>query len=217
MPCNISGTIPAAIADSQGVQYSVFTPADGGTFTGDDGGEITASVNAVAGCAYIGIRIDKAGLAANANNPLYRYTLAGDTYSVSAVDSAGDEISDYSFDRPVQICVPLPPALRGNIDDITALNINPDGSLTALTSKIISSPNGTPKVCGALGMLPAEIAAGKRGAPAPTFSPIPTATPEPPETGGRAVSYAWVLIAGILGIAMLMLGSATLRRRDTKN
>ena len=217
VPCNISGNIPSAIADSKGVQYSVLTPTDGGTFTGDDGGEITASVNAVAGCAYIGIRIDKAGPADNANNPLYRYTLAGDIYSVSAVDSAGDEISDYSFDRPVQICVPLPPALRGNIADITALNINPDGSLTALTSKIISTPNGTPKVCGALGMLPAEIAAGKRGAPDPTFSPVPTATPEPPETGGRAVSYAWVLIAGILGIAMLMLGSATLRRRDTKN
>ena len=217
MPCNISGNIPSAIADSKGVQYSVLTPADGGTFTGDDGGEITASVNAVAGCAYIGIRIDKAGPADNANNPLYRYTLAGDIYSVSAVDSAGDEISDYSFDRPVQICVPLPPALRGNIADITALNINPDGSLTALTSKIISTPNGTPKVCGALGTLPGDIAAGKRGAPDPTFSPVPTATPEPPETGGRAVSYAWVLIAGILGIAMLMLGSATLRRRDTKN
>ena len=217
MPCNISGNIPSAIADSKGVQYSVLTPADGGTFTGDDGGEITASVNAVAGCAYIGVRIDKAGPADNANNPLYRYALAGDIYSVSAVDSAGDEISDYSFDRPVQICVPLPPALRGNIADITALNINPDGSLTALTSKIISTPNGNPKVCGALGMLPADIAAGKRGAPDPTFSPVPTATPEPPETGGRAVSYAWVLIAGILGIAMLMLGSATLRRRDTKN
>ena len=218
VPCNISGNIPSAIADSKGVQYSVLTPADGGTFTGDDGGEITASVNAVAGCAYIGIRIDKSDPAADANNPLYRYTLAGDIYSVSAVDSAGDEISDYSFDRPVQICVPLPPALRGNIADITALNINPDGSLTALTSKIISTPNGNPKVCGALGMLPGDIAAGKRGAPDPTFSPVPTATPEPPETGGRAVSYAWVLIAGILGIAMLMLGSATLRRRrDTKN
>ena len=212
MPCNISGTIPSAIADSQGEQYSVFTPADGGTFAGEDGGEITAPINAVSGCAYIGIRIDKAGPAANANNPLYRYTLAGDIYSVSAVDSAGDEISDYSFDRPVQMCVPLPANLRGNTSEISLLIINQDRSLSSLTSKL-KILSGNPRVCGALSQLPVEVAAGKRGAPEATPPPMPTATPEMPETGGTALPYSWALLIAVLGIGIIALGIATLARR----
>ena len=212
MPCNISGTIPSAIADSQGEQYSVFTPADGGSFASEDGGEITAPINAVSGCAYIGIRIDKAGPAANANNPLYRYTLAGDIYSVSAVDSAGTEISDYSFDRPVQMCVPLPVNLRGNTSEISLLIINQDRSLSSLTSKL-KILNGNPRVCGALSQLPVEVAAGKRGAPEATPPPMPTATPETPETGGTALPHSWAWLIAILGIGIIALGIATLARR----
>ena len=216
VPCQISGTVPSAIADSEGIQYSVFTPAQGGTFTTDDSSaEITASINAVQGCEHIGIRIDKGGSAVNVNSALYRYTLAGNLYSVQAVDASGSPISDYRFNSAVQVCVPLPPALRGNITDIRVLKVSSDGTLTALTSKILARPNGSPSVCGALSQLPAEIAAGKRGAPDPTVVPMPTATPETmfPETGGRAVSYAWVLVIALLGAGVVMLGTATLRRR----
>ena len=214
VPCQISGTVPAAISDSEGNQHSVFTPADGGTFsTDDDSAEITAPVNAVAGCEYIGIRIVRSGSAVNANSILYRYTLAGNLYSVSAVDTSGNPISDYRFDRPAQVCVPLPAALRGNIADISVLQVNSDGTLTALTSKVLSKPNGNPRVCGNLSELPADVAAGKRGAPDPTVAPMPTATPEAPETGGRAVSYAWALLIAILGLGIVILGTATLQRR----
>lgn len=215
VPCQISGTIPAAIPDSAGNQHSVFTPTDGGTFT-DENVEVTAPINAVAGCEYIGIRVVESGPAMNRNNPLYRYTLAGMLYSVQAVDSSGATITDYQFNRPIQVCVPLPGTLRGNISEIDALKLNSDGTLTALTSKILSTPNGSPRVCGNLSELPADIAAGKRGAPDPTPEPMPTATPEPPETGGTAVPYTWAWLIAILGIGVFVLGAATLtRRRET--
>ena len=215
VPCQISGTIPAAIPDSAGNQHSVFTPTDGGTFT-DENVEVTAPINAVAGCEYIGIRVVESGSAVNRNNPLYRYTLAGMLYSVQAVDSSGAMITDYQFNRPIRVCVPLPGTLRGNISEIDALKVNSDGTLTSLTSKILSTPNGNPRVCGNLSELPADIAAGKRGAPDPTPEPMPTATPEPPETGGTAVPYTWVWLIAILGIGVFVLGAATLtRRRET--
>ena len=215
VPCQISGTIPAAIPDSAGNQHSVFTPTDGGTFTGENV-EVTAPINAVAGCEYIGIRVVESGPAMNRNNPLYRYTLAGMLYSVQAVDSSGATITDYQFNRPIQVCVPLPGTLRGNISEIDALKLNSDGTLTALTSKILSTPNGSPRVCGNLSELPADIAAGKRGAPDPTPEPMPTATPEPPETGGAAVPYTWAWLIAILGVGVFVLGAATLtRRRET--
>ena len=215
VPCQISGTIPAAIPDSAGNQHSVFTPTDGGTFT-DENVEVTAPINAVAGCEYIGIRVVESGPAMNRNNPLYRYTLAGMLYSVQAVDSSGATITDYQFNRPIQVCVPLPGTLRGNISEIDALKLNSDGTLTALTSKILSTPNGSPRVCGNLSELPADIAAGKRGAPDPTPEPMPTATPEPPETGGTAVPYTWAWLIAILGVGVFVLGAATLtRRRET--
>ena len=215
VPCQISGTIPAAIPDSAGNQHSVFTPTDGGTFTGENV-EVTAPINAVAGCEYIGIRVVESGPAMNRNNPLYRYTLAGMLYSVQAVDSSGATITDYQFNRPIQVCVPLPGTLRGNISEIDALKLNSDGTLTALTSKILSTPNGSPRVCGNLSELPADIAAGKRGAPDPTPEPMPTATPEPPETGGTAVPYTWAWLIAILGVGVFVLGAATLtRRRET--
>lgn len=215
VPCQISGTIPAAIPDSAGNQHSVFTPTDGGTFT-DENVEVTAPINAVAGCEYIGIRVVESGPAMNRNNPLYRFTLAGMLYSVQAVDSSGATITDYQFNRPIQMCVPLPGTLRGNISEIDALKLNSDGTLTALTSKILSTPNGSPRVCGNLSELPADIAAGKRGAPDPTPEPMPTATPEPPETGGTAVPYTWAWLIAILGVGVFVLGAATLtRRRET--
>ena len=215
VPCQISGTIPAAIPDSAGNQHSVFTPTDGGTFT-DENVEVTAPINAVAGCEYIGIRVVESGPAMNRNNPLYRFTLAGMLYSVQAVDSSGATITDYQFNRPIQVCVPLPGTLRGNISEIDALKLNSDGTLTALTSKILSTPNGSPRVCGNLSELPADIAAGKRGAPDPTPEPMPTATPEPPETGGTAVPYTWAWLIAILGVGVFVLGAATLtRRRET--
>ena len=223
IPCQISGTVPSVITDSAGNQYSVFTPAQGGNFnSGDRTAEITAPINSVQGCEYIGIRMDTDGMAADVNVSMHRYTLAGKIYSVSAVDSSGTGISDYEFDIPARVCVPLPPSLRGGITDISLMKLNRQNvtdSLTVLSSKIVIMSNGEPRVCGLLPQLPAKVAAGNRGAPP---SPTPetfmlSLTPEAPITGAATIPYSWVLLIAVLGAGVIMLGSAVLMRGRTKN
>ena len=217
VPCVLSGTVPSVLSDSSNVQYSVFTPADGGIFlSAEDGADVTAGVGSVPGCEYIGVRMDRGGDAEDLNRAGNRYTLAGDVYSVTAVDSSGNEISDYEFASPVQVCVPLPVGLRGSITELGMASINDGGGLTLLTHRIVSASDGAIRVCGALGSLPADVAAAKRGEPeSPTpVSALLSPTPESPDAGGASVPYSWVLLIAVLGVGVIMLGSATLGRRD---
>ena len=217
VPCVLSGDVPSVLSDSSNVQYSVFTPADGGIFlSAEDGADITAGAGSVPGCEYIGVRMDRGGDAEDLNRAGNRYTLAGDVYSVTAIDSSGNEISDYEFANPVQVCVPLPVGLRGSITELGMASINDDDSLTLLTHRIVSSSDGAIRVCGALGSLPAEVAAAKRGEPeSPTPAPLLLSpTPESPDAGGASVPYSWVLLIAVLGVGVIMLGSATLGRRN---
>ena len=217
VPCVLSGTVPSVLSDSSNVQYSVFTPADGGVFLSEeDGADVTASAGSVPGCEYIGVRMDRVGDAEDLNRAGNRYTLAGDVYSVTAIDSSGNEISDYEFSTPVQVCVPLPVGLRGSITELGMASINDDDSLTLLTHRIVSASDGSIRVCGALGSLPADVAAAKRGEPeSPTpVSALLSPTPESPDAGGASVPYSWVFLIAIIGIAMLMLSTASLGRRN---
>ena len=217
VPCVLSGNVPSVLSDSSNVQYSVFTPADGGVFlSAEDGADVTAGAGSVPGCEYIGVRMDIGGDAEDLNRAGNRYTLAGDVYSVTALDSSGNEISDYEFSTPVQVCVPLPVGLRGSITELGMASINDDDSLTLLTHRIVSSSDGSIRVCGALGSLPADVAAAKRGEPeSPTpVSALLSPTPESPDAGGASVPYSWVLLIAVLGVGVIMLGSATLGRRN---
>ena len=217
VPCVLSGNVPSVLSDSSNVQYSVFTPADGGVFLSDeDGADVTAGAGSVPGCEYIGVRMDMGGDAEDLNRAGNRYTLAGDVYSVTAVDSSGNEISDYEFASLVQVCVPLPVGLRGSITELGMASIDDDGGLTLLTHRIVSASDGAIRVCGALGSLPADVAAAKRGEPeSPTPAPaLLSPTPESPDAGGASVPYSWVLLIAVLGVGVIMLGSATLGRRN---
>ena len=171
-------------------------------------------------CEYIGVRMDRNGEAENRRAELYRFTLSGNMYSVTAVDAFGSPILDYEFDPPAEVCVPLPETLTGNISDISLLKINDDDSLTDLSSKVKVTLNGNPRVCGMLHEVPAAMSAGKRGAPDPTRVPMPTAAPAPlslPPTGGQTVSHVWLLLIGVLGAGVLILGTAMLRRQPPRH
>ena len=214
-PVNPPGDIPELLADDGGNQYAVFTPEEGGTFSGE-GYSITAAAGAVPNNEFIGVRMSDDGAASNVGMTHQRYTLGGNMYGVHAVDSSAQAVSSYSLDDPATVCVPLPDELRQDISDLAVVAINSDGSLTILSAQVRISDAGT-MVCGGLSSLPASVAVGSAGAPAA----IPTATPEPtpvaPETGGTApASSTMVLWALMLGIAVLTLGSALVisRRRE---
>ena len=214
-PANPPGEIPSILADSDGNQYEVFTPVEGGTFTGE-GYSLTVDAGAVPNGEFLGIRMSDEGAASNAGMTHQRYTLGGNMYAISAVDSSQAAISSYVLDDPALACVPLPDELRSNISDLALVAINSDGSLTILAAQVRIRSAGN-IVCGALSNLPASVAVGSSGAPAAIPTPTPEPTAVPPPTGGTAPASSMVVLwSMLLGIAVFALGSVLViaRRRE---
>lgn len=217
-PVNPSGDIPSIIADSGGNQYEVFTPVEGGSFSGE-GYSLHVGPGSVQNGEVIGIRMSQGDSASNAGMTHQRYTLGGYMYGVHAVDASGSAISSYVLDNPATVCLPLPDELRQDISDLAVVAINGDGSLTILSAQVRISAAGT-MVCGHLSGLPASVAVGSAGAPAAIPTATPEPTPEAPDTGGTAPSSSttalWTLL---LGIAVLTLGSVLVftRRRASSS
>ena len=104
-PANPPGEIPSILADSDGNQYEVFTPVEGGTFTGE-GYSLNVDAGAVPNGEFIGIRMSDEGAASNLGMTHQRYTLGGNMYAISAVDSSGRQLSapTSSTTRPWPAC-----------------------------------------------------------------------------------------------------------------
>ena len=215
-PENPPGEIATVLTDGDGNQYEVFTPEGGGTFTGE-GYTLSAGAGAIPNGEYIGIRVSDEGSASNAGMTHQRYTLGGNMYSVSAVDASNADITSYALNSAATICVPLPDELRSNISNLAVVAVNADGSLTILSASVRLGTNGT-LVCGNLSGLPASVAVGSAGAPAPLPTPVPpTATPEAPDTGGAAPTSNAALWALLLGFAVVAFSTFLVigRRRES--
>ena len=206
--------VPEILADSDGNQYEVFTPVSGGSFS-DGMVMLTADAGAIPNGEVVGLRVDAAGAASNAGMTHQRYTLAGDAYTVSAVDISGASVSDYRLNSPAQLCVPLPDALRANISDLAMLVSNPDGSLTVLSTTVHVSGNGV-LGCGNISTVPATVALGTSGAPAAIPTATPEPTPIPPDTGGytpTTTATPWLLLLLLGTITTAVASTLVLRRR----
>ena len=205
---NPTGEIPAVLTDSDGNQYEVFTPEEGGTFSGE-GYSVSADVSVIPNGEILGVRMAMGGEASNVGETSDRHTLAGNQYEIHAVDSSGAAASGYVLeDHGVNACVPLPDSLRGNIDKINLVSLNSDGSMTAYSSNVAIRGSST-HVCGQVSELPATVAA------AIAESPAPLATPEPPplpDTGGISpTSSSTILLLMLLGLAVVTTGAFVLR------
>ncbi len=217
-PRNPAGEIPAILTDSDGNQYEVFTPERGGTFTGDTS-NLTAGPGVVPNGEIVGLRIAEGDAASNEGKTYQRYSLGGNWYEVSAVDGSGVSVASYVLNDALEVCIPLPVELSSRISGLAIVAINSDDSLTILSSTVRISGSDT-NVCANVSSVPATIAVGSAGSPAP----LPTAVPEtedetdPPDTGGAAPSsdaLVWALMIGFVGV---FAGLAVMhsRRRRTK-
>ncbi len=216
-PRNPAGAIPTILTDSDGNQYEVFTPEGGGTFTGETS-SLKADPGVVPNGEIVGLRISENGSASNEGKTYQRYSLGGNWYRISAVDTSNNSVSSYGLSDAVEVCVPLPDALRSNISDLALVVINADDSLTILSSIVRISSSGT-NVCGSLSSVPASVAVGTSGSPVPLPTQVPDAVDasDLPDTGGTAPSNDGMLWALILGLAIVVSGYAVLRaaRRRT--
>ncbi len=196
-PVNPPGEIPTVLSDADGNQYGVFTPEDGGTFTGDQFW-ITATAGTVPNAEYIGIRMYENGSASNAGMTGHRYTLEGTKYSVAVVDSERNSVVSYRLNATVEICIPVPIAMRSQISNVEMIATSDDDTeLTVLSSSVRVVPTLT--ICGNTSTLPVNVAAGIPGTP-PMPAPTPDLEPALPRTGGAGpvstALFAWALLIG---------------------
>ena len=221
-PVNPAGLIPTSLTDDAGVAYAVFTPVDGGTFTGD-GITVSAPEGAVPDQQLIGVSATRSTIPVPPPIPGARMTVAGSYYTVNGIQRTGDApVSGYALDDPIQACMPLPDMFRADISDVVVVNRNPtDGSLAILTSSVRQTPAGL-VACGAIGQLPATVAVANVGViELPPDPPTPT-DEDLPETGGTAPSMssaAWTLAVAAAIMAAVATGAVTMatRRRRSPN
>ena len=214
-PQNPIGEIPSVLADAEGAQYEVFTPEEGGTFAGMDF-SVTAAPGVIPSGEFVGVRMTDTGDASNAGMSHHRYTLSGNQYTISIIDSVGSPISAYALNATVTVCIPLPVELRSQISDVNMLSKNSDGTLTAFSS---SARVGTSlSICGRTSALPTTVAAGVPGRP--PLLPEPTPEPEPvlPVTGGTPpLSLSVIVWALLAGTALFAIGATAVTRRRTES
>ena len=213
-PVNPAGLIPTSLTDDAGTAYAVFTPVDGGTFTGE-GVTVTADKGAVPDGELLGVAASVSPIAVPAPTPGARLTLSGRFYDVNGVQRNGEApVSGYGLDDPLTVCLPLPAAFRANVSDIVIASRSADGSLGILSSKLRQT-GGALMVCGSVGQLPATVAVAKTGIVEAPPEPIDPITGEPPDTGGTApgvnlaVLMLWIGIA--IGIGFIAIASACSR------
>ena len=213
VPVNPAGTIPSILTDPDGNQYEVFTPEDGGTFTGDTS-SLKAGPGAVPNGEVVGLRIAEGASASNEGKTYQRYTLGGNWYEISAVDASNTSVSSYGLNDAVEVCIPLPNELWSNISGLSIVAINADETLTVLSSRVRISTDAGANVCGGISSVPATVAVGTSGSPAPLPTAVPEEVSDLPDTGGAAPSSPmvvfWILI---VGLASIVVGGAMRRAR----
>ena len=200
-PCPTTGQVPETIADAEGAQYAAVTPAEGGRFDDEAAGiYLTVPSGALPGCDIIGIRMYSLG-PSSAYMSGVRTVLAGNTYRVAAVNrSTGQPLEGFQMTQPARACVPLPDMFRQNLTGVNMVRHVGDVA-SPLTSAIVSDDVNGLSVCGNVSLLPSEVTvAGPSSAAVPTPAPTPSVDSELPEAGGGAPSYAWVLLALLIGI-----------------
>ncbi len=212
-PCPPTGQVADTIADADGAQYAAVTPAEGGRFDGGDGSGIylTVPAGALPDCEVIGIRMYSLG-PSSAYMSGVRTVLAGDTYRVAAVNrSTGQPLDGFQMSQPARVCVPLPDMFRQNLTGVNMVRHIGDVA-SPLTSAIVSDDVNGLSVCGNVSLLPSDVTvAGPASAAVPTPAPTPSVDSELPEAGATAPSYAYILLALLIGM-LLLTGISRIRR-----
>ena len=200
-PINPAGAIPTSWTDASGNPYAVFTPVEGGTFTGA-GFTVSAGPGSVPDRSLLGVSATVSLLPPSPPVPGAGMTVAGSYYDVNGINENGaSTLPDYSLDEPLTVCLPYPDAFRADLSDVVAVSRGVDGALSILTTKVRTN-NGVLTVCGAISKLPTTVAVAKLGAVAiPTATPTPTV--ETPETGGTAPTAAVLMLTMLAGVVLL--------------
>ena len=201
-PVNPTGTIPTSMTDNEGTSYAVFTPADGGTFTGTDI-TVTAPAAAVPDRTVIGIAATVSDIRPDDPIPGATMSVAGSYYDVRALAETGDPpLPSYTLNEPATACLPFPQEFRADLSNVVVVQRQPTGDLSLL-STTIRSVAGEITACGTLSKLPATIGVARLGLVPAAPAPVQPAIADTPDTGAAAPTYTLLLLAFLAGVLLL--------------
>ena len=220
-PSNPAGEIPDVIVDDRGTNYEVFTPEGGGEFVTEKC-SLKIPKGAVNNSEIIGVHITELETPdEQVEIADLRFMTNGIQCDISAVDANGEAITDYQLLKPGDICMPLPDSFRPKAVDALVGAINPDATLTALSSKLyLVTSAGALKVCGNISSLSATTTVALRAEAAGELPHTPAPVPDAAEieTGGLRFSEIQGVIAMLLGVAILALAvGLVFGRRRARN
>ena len=208
-PVNPPGAIPSSMTDNAGVAYSVFTPVDGGSFSGSDI-TVSAPAGAVPDRTLLGVSAAASSVAVPAPIPGASMSLAGSFYEVNGITADGSSpLLSLTLDAPLNVCLPYPDEFRAELSNVVAVERQFNGELAILTTKVRSNA-GELTVCGAVSTLPATVGVAKLGT-VPEIPPTPTPDDPLPEAGGASPNTAALVLMLLAGLA-LFTGIGRIRR-----
>ncbi len=203
-PINPAGPIPESLMDNDDNTYSVFTPVDGGTFTGA-GFTVSAPAGAIPDRTLVGVMAAVSTIPVPAPVPGASMSVAGSFYDINVIAQDGDPpLASYGdLDDPLTVCLPFPEQFRADLSNVVAIERKSDGSFALLTTKVRTNAGGGGlTVCGALSTLPATVGVAQLGT-VPALPPTPAPEEDLPEAGATAPSAIAVVLMLLAGAAIL--------------
>ena len=203
-PINPAGPIPESLMDNAENTYSVFTPVDGGTFTGE-GFTVSAPAGAIPDRTLVGVMAAVSTIPVPAPVPGASMSVAGSFYDINVIAQDGDPpLASYGdLDDPLTVCLPFPEQFRADLSNVVAIERKSDGSFALLTTKVRTNAGGGGlTVCGALSTLPATVGVAQLGT-VPALPPTPAPEEDLPEAGATAPSAIAVVLMLLAGAAIL--------------
>ena len=201
VPVNPAGVIPTELTDNAGTAYTVFTPVDGGMFTGG-GFTVSAPAGAVPDRTVLGVTAAVSAVPVPAPVPGASMSVAGSFYDINGIQQSGQPpLTAYTLDDPLTVCLPFPDEFRADLSDVVVVQRQSDGNLSPLTTKVRTNA-GILTICGAVSTLPATVGVAKLGT-VPAIPATPAPTEDTPDTGGFAPGGIALLLTLLAGLAVL--------------
>ena len=208
-PVNPPGPLPQFMVDDDGNRYEVFLPEEGGSIMGDDF-LFVADPGDVPSATFVGIRMTEGEMASNLGMTHHRYTVAGNSYIVDALDEFGrPPVSRFVFRNPAEACVPMPKMFSADIVDVRLVATDDSGVSQTVLNSGVKVFDGKLKVCGYVGSVPTVLAAGLEGVPGPvpaTPEASPTQKAVLPATGGSYPGIPWIALMLVVGSVLVVAG-----------
>ena len=217
-PVNPAFVVPPRVTDDAGTAFSVFTPVEGGTFSGT-GITVSARPGSVPDRAVLAVAATTSTTTASPDSEFTLHGTAWDVIGMSRTGGAGfTAVTEYRLDEPLTACLQVPWDQLDNLSNITVVEIRSDGLVGPLTSNLRTA-DGTTAACGRLSRVPATLAIATRADAASGTTVVPTAAAtqqELPEAGGSSPTVnilAAVLLSGLATVAVAVAAAVAMRAR----